>query len=119
MAFADAVAVTPIRLVERAATSIVTTVTPDGTNGNRFSVNRRTLLRVKNTNGATRTVTVNVTKLRDGLALPDVTFTVAATTGDVIWYGFESIFEQDDTGEAHITFSAVTDVTIQVIQLPA
>lgn len=119
MAFADAVALTPILLVARAATSVATLVTPDGTNGNRFLCNRKTQLRVKNTNAATRTVTVNVTKFRDGLALPDVTFTVAATTGDVIWYGFESIFEQDDTGEAHITFSAVTDVTVQVIQPPA
>lgn len=116
MAFADAVALTPIRLVKRTAVATGAFVTPDGTNGNKFPCYRNTELHVKNTNAATRTITVNVTKFRDGLALPDVTFVVAATTGDVTWTGFEAIFEQDDTGMAWITFSAVTDVTVQVIQ---
>ena len=119
MAFADAVALTPIRLVPRTAVSIATLANADGTDGNRFYCNRKTQLRVKNASGAPITVTVNVTKLRDGLALPDVTFSVPATTGDVIWSGFEGIFEQDDTGEAHITYSAVTSLTVQVIQPPA
>ena len=116
MAFADAVALTPIRMVERSAVSIATLTAADGTDGNRFAVNRLTQLRVKNASGSQITVTIEVTQLRAGLTLADVTFTVPATTGDVLWTGFSELLTQDDTGEAHITFSDVTTVTVQVIQ---
>lgn len=116
MAFADAVALTPIPLVEKAAVSIVTLVTPDGTNGNKFFANERTMLRVKNTNAATRTVTIDVTRTVEGQAVTDDTFVVAALTGDVIYTGFSEIFRQNAAGEVHVTFSAVTDVTVQVLQ---
>lgn len=116
MAFADATALTPIRMVERSAVSIATLANADGTNGNRFPVNRLTQLRVKNASGAPITVTIEVTKLRSGLTLADVTFSVAATSGDVLWTGFSELLTQDDTGEAHITYSSATSVTVQVIQ---
>lgn len=116
MAFASAVALTPIRPTARAAVSIATLTAADGTHGNRFAINRKTLLRVKNASGSSITVTLNITKTRDGLTLSNVTFTVPQTTGDVIWTGFSELFETGDTGEAHVTFSAVTSVTVQVIQ---
>lgn len=116
MAFADATVLTPIRMVERSAVSIATLASADGTDGNRFLCNRHTQLRVKNASGSEITVTVNVTKLRAGLTLADVTFTVPATTGDVLWTGFSELFTQDDTGEAFVEYSDVTTVTVQVIQ---
>lgn len=117
MAFADAVAITPIAMADKTAVATGTFVTPDGTNGNKFFANANTLLHVKNTNAATRTVTVNTNRSVEGLAVADATFTVAANTGDVTWSGFSSIFHQNQAGEVHIEFSAVTNVTVQVIQL--
>lgn len=117
MAFSSAVAIVPIAMVEKAAVSIATLITPDATNGNRFFGNRNTLLRVKNASGGTITVTVHTTRLVEGQAVADDTFTVAATTGDVIYSGFSDIFKQNQAGEVWVTFSAVSSVTAQVIQL--
>lgn len=117
MAFADAVAITPIQMADKEKVSIATLVTPDGTNGNKFFANANTLLRVKNTNAAIRTMTVHTNRSVEGLAVADSTFTVAATTGDVVYTGFSKIFHQNELGEVWVTFSAVTDVTVQVIQL--
>lgn len=118
MAFANAVAITPIQLTEKAAVSTATFVTPDGTDGNKFYANSKTILHCKNTNAATRTVTVVANRSVEGLAVASDTFVIPANTGDVMYAGFSSIFHQNEAGEVHITFSAVTDVTAQVLQLP-
>lgn len=115
--YASAVAITPIAMVEKSAVDVSTFVTPDATNGNKFFANRNTILHVKNSNAATRTITVHVTRLVEGQAVADDTFVVAATTGDVMYTGFSDIFAQDSTGNVWIEFSAVTNVTAQVIQL--
>jgi hypothetical protein len=117
MAFADAVAIVPISLTEKAAVDTSTFVTPDGTNGNKFFANANTILHVKNTNAATRTVTIDVTRTVEGQAVADDTFVVPATTGDVMYTGFSDIFKQNAAGQVHITFSAVLNVTVQVLQL--
>lgn len=117
MAFVSAVAITPIPLVEKAATITATFVTPDGTNGNKFFANRNTILHVKNTNAATRTITIHVTRTLEGQTVADDTFVVGALTGDVMYTGFTDIFAQNSIGEVWVEFSAVTDVTAQVLQL--
>lgn len=116
MAFADAVLVTPISLPVRVATSIETLVAADGTNGNKFVANENTILRVKNAGGAEITVTVVANYTVSGLVVANATFTVPATTGDVLWTGFAALFRQNAAKQIHVTFSAVTSVTIQVIQ---
>lgn len=118
MAFADAVALTPVALVEKAATALGAYTTPDGTNGNKFYANAKTVLHCKNANAATRTVTVNTNRSVEGLAVADDTFVIPADTGDVMYCGFSSIFAQNAAGEVHIEFSAVADVLVKVIQLP-
>lgn len=115
MAFVDAVALTPIQLTELTAVSIATLAAADGTNGNKFVANRRSLLRVKNASGGSITVTLHTNYTVHGLTVPDKTFTVPATTGDVLFSGFADIFDQDASGDVWITFSAVTSVTVQVI----
>lgn len=117
MAFADATALTPIRMSEKAAVSVATLSSVDGTNGNKFFANSKTLLRVKNASGGSVTVTVKSNREVEGLAVADDTFSVAATTGDVIYSGFSPVFHQNTTGEVWITFSSGTSVTAQVIQL--
>lgn len=118
MSYASAVALTPIEMVAMAATSVATLAAADGTNGNKFSANKRTMLRVKNGSGSIVTVTVHSNYSISGLALPDKTFTVAATTGDVIFSGFQSFQDEvttDSDIDVWIEFSAVTTVTVQVL----
>lgn len=120
MAFADAVALTPVPLTALAATSIAAALTAaDGTNGNKFPVSANTILRVKNGSGAEITVTVHTNRVIGGLTLPDKTFTVALTTGDVLFrFGDPlDIFWYDAaTRMGWITFSAVTTVTVKVYE---
>lgn len=118
MSYAAAVALTPIQAVALTAVSIATLTAADATNGNKFSANKHTLLRVKNGSGSIVTVTVHVNYTKSGLVLPDLTFTVPATTGDVIFGGFSNLFDEDTADldvDAWVTFSAVTTVTCQVI----
>jgi hypothetical protein len=54
----------------------------------------------------------------DGLAIPDRVVAVPATTGDVlIGLGAGDAYRQPD-GTAFIDYSAVTSVTVAVIQAP-
>jgi hypothetical protein len=117
MAFASAVAIAPIQMVPKAAVDCSTYITPDATNGNKFFANRNTLLRVKNSNAATRTVTIHVTRTLEGQTVADDTFVVPALTGEVVYTGFSDIFAQNAVGEVWIEFSAVTNVGVQVLQL--
>lgn len=116
MAFASAVALTPIQLTALTDISIATLAAADGTNGNRFVCNRNTIFRVKNGSGAPITVTVHANYSRDGLTLPDKTYSVAATTGDEVITGLTDTFLQSGTNEAWVEYSAVTTVTVQVLQ---
>lgn len=119
-AFASAVALTPIALIPGDIISISGALTAaDGTNGNRFIVNPRTIMRVKNASGAPITVTVHTNYLVGGLALANDTFVVPATTGDVLFkFGDPlAIYVYDAaTGQAWVEFSAVTTVTVAVYQ---
>lgn len=116
MAYADATALTPINLSEKAAVSVATLTAVDGTDGNSFNANAKTLLRVVNAAGAPITVTVHTNRSVEGLAVADDTFSVPATTGDVIYSGFSNIFHWNDTGGVWVEFSSGTSVTAQVIQ---
>lgn len=116
MAFASAVSLTPIRLEPFAGISIATLAAADGTNGNRFVANRNTILRVKNASVAQITVTVHTNRIINGITLGSDTFTVAATTGDVLYTGFNDVFHQNEADEVWVEFSDVTTVTVAVYQ---
>lgn len=120
MAFASAVVLTPVAFTPGAATSIAAALTAaDGTHGNRFILNPNTLLRVKNGSGSEITVTVNVNRAVGDLTVPDDTFTVPLTSGDVIWkpnQPLDMYWVDQATREAHIEFSAVTTVTVKVYE---
>ncbi len=120
MAFASAVVLTPVAFTPGASTSIAAALTAaDGTHGNRFILNPNTLLRVKNGAGADITVTVNVNRMVGDLTVPDDTFTVTATTGDVIWkpnQPLDMYWIDPATREAHIEFSSATTVTVKVYE---
>jgi hypothetical protein len=75
-----------------------------------------TFLVYKNTNAATRTVTIAVPGDTDyGEPLPDPTYTLAATTGE-LWIPLRKDFAVD--GRATVTVTpAVTDVTVAVVRV--
>jgi hypothetical protein len=114
--FASSVALTPIQLSPLSAVSVATLVTPDATNGNKFVVKPGTILRVKNASGSQITVTIHQVYTRNGASLPNLTFTVPLTTGDVEYKFPEVVKDFFYSGKtAWVEFSAVTSVTCQVV----
>jgi len=82
----------------------------------------RTMVEVKNTNGAGITVTIDIPVTVDGLAITDKAVAVALTVGDKIIGPFApSIYNQVAgtwVGYVLLTFSAVADVTVAWFRLP-
>lgn len=91
--------------------------TPSGTNDlASIGSGHNTFLHMKNTNGATRTVTVtHQGTTAYGQALPDAVYTIAATTGELmvpLYQGFDN-----GTGNAVVSITpAVTGVTAALIR---
>lgn len=84
----------------------------------KFTPGPQTFLHVKNTNGATRTVSVATV----GAPIPDLTKTFAAvslpaTTGDKMIGPFPPEHFQGSDGLATITWSVDTGVTVAVLDL--
>ena len=77
----------------------------------------RMFLRVKNTNGAPITVTVETPGTVDGLAIGDLAVVIPATTGDKVIGPFPPDTYNQSDGTIKVTFSAVTDVTIGAFRL--
>lgn len=84
-----------------------------------FLPSDRTMLYVKNTNAATRTITVTTPgTAAGGLAIADMVGTVGATTGELILGPFPaSSYADPTTGLATVTPSATAGVTYAVVQL--
>jgi len=90
----------------------------DQANGQQFQNTGRELLHVKNTNGATRTLTVDTPGSVDGQAIANPTFVIPATTGDKFIGPFPpAVYNQSD-GNVYLDWSADTNVTIAVLRLP-
>lgn len=80
--------------------------------------NERTFLHVKNTNAATRDVTVDSTQNCNQGFDHNLVVTVAATAGDVMIGPLpRARFGRASDGRAVITYSAVTGVTIAVVRV--
>jgi zona occludens toxin (predicted ATPase) len=89
--------------------------------GQSFYNDDRTAVIFKNTSGAPVTVTAETPGSVDGLAIPDKTISVPATTGER-WCKFDTrIYNQPpgsaNAGKVQLTFSAVTNVTLAVIRI--
>ena len=85
-----------------------------------FVPSDRLLLYVKNTNAATRDVTIVTTQTGvGGLPVNDMTGTVAATTGERIFGPFPySRFADPATGLATVNYTATANVTAALVELP-
>jgi hypothetical protein len=83
-----------------------------------FVPDDRTFLWVKNTNGATRDITVTSTQTGvGGLAVADVIVTIGATTGEEMIGPFP-YDKFASSGVATVTYSAATGVTAAVVRVP-
>jgi hypothetical protein len=86
--------------------------------GDTFVNDERTFLHIKNTNAATRDVTVTPSRLVDGRAASPLVVTVAALTGDVLIGPFPAADYNNTDNVVSITYSAVTNLTIALVRLP-
>lgn len=79
----------------------------------------RIMLHVKNTNAATRDVTITSQKpATPGLAPANLVVTVPATTGDKMIGPFDPTAWNDTTGRVQIAYSATTGVTVAAVRTP-
>lgn len=106
-------------IADVAGTTVDTTLV---TNGVRVAnaVPEETLIRVTNSAGATKLITVNAGDYPPAIAAGQgaVTGTVAATTG-VLWMGpFESGRVLQNNGDLEVDFASATAGTITVFRVP-
>lgn len=110
-------------ITPQAASTVGSTVTFEAANvlGNSFTPAHGRALHVKNGSGATITVTVPTPGNADvGLAIPDRTYTIVAGGHGVFGPGSPSVaglYAQTD-GTVNVDYSAVTTVTVAVIDHP-
>lgn len=99
------------------AATTPTYTTPDNTNGNYFNHPGGTILiHVKNTNAATRTLTLTTTAVKDGVAFTSPVYTIAATTGDSMICNLPP--QLQTAGQIYLDWSASTNVTVGIFALP-
>lgn len=85
-------------------------------NGDTAKVGPGFFLICKNAAGSPITLTLAVPgTLENNVAAPDTTFTVAATTGEV-WVPLDAYYADPSDGLCHITYSAITTVTVAVVK---
>lgn len=117
MSYANATALT-VKEIQRAGLDISGALqSPDGTNGNKFPNDGRTFLRVKNGSGSPITATVETPGSIDGQSISDLAVSIPATTGDKLIGPFTGNFHQSGTSDVFVTYSAVTNVTVDVYRL--
>ena len=100
------------------SSSIIPTYAAANVDGSRWKNTGKEFLHIKNTNAATRDITIVTPRTVDGLAVADVTFTIAITTGDRIVGPFSAETFNQAGGWGRVSFSAVADVTIALFKTP-
>ncbi len=85
--------------------------------GDQFQNDGRIFIHVKNTNVATRVVTINSQSNCSQGADHDIAVTVPANTGDVMIGPFPPSRFDDGSGFVQVTYESEVDVTIAAIRL--
>ena len=77
-----------------------------------------TFIQVKNVSGSPVTVTIQLPQTVDGQTVPNKTVSVPATTGDRMIGPFTpALYNQPNTDQVYVDFSAVTSVTVAALRL--
>ncbi|MBP2653354.1 MAG: hypothetical protein H6Q73_923 [Firmicutes bacterium] len=96
----------------------LTTTLASAVSGGDYFVNTgKSVLRVKNASSAAVTVTVAAQTACPLGTLHNIAVSVAAA-GDVLIGPFPPAYYNDANGYAYITYSAVTSVTVAVVEIP-
>lgn len=105
----------PITNITRTGVSLAAAGTAGNSVDNHEFVNDgNTILRVKNTDGASKTVTLRIARTVDGQAVTNRTVNVGATTGDVAMGPFPVV---DYGSLMQVDLSAATGVTLYAYTL--
>lgn len=112
------VALTPQQIALTGLTPTFTAPTDAGAGGGwSFPNTGDTFIRIKNTGGAQRVVTLLTPATIGGVAISDPTVTIPATTGDILIGPFDpSLFNQSD-GAVYVEVDATTGLTAAAITL--
>lgn len=84
--------------------------------GNSYALSRHRALHVKNGSASPITVTIPTPGTVDGLAIADRAISVPAGSDRLIGLGDGTVYRQTG-GVAHVDYSAVTTVTVAVIEV--
>jgi hypothetical protein len=95
-----------------------TSAAPDVANGNQVVNDGSTFLYVKNTGGGACTISIKIPRTVDGVAVPDKTVVVPATTGEryIGPFGVGDYNQAD--GSVYYDASTATGVTVAALRLP-
>ncbi|WP_433355626.1 hypothetical protein ACQP25_17245 [Microtetraspora malaysiensis] len=101
----------------RAGVNLAAALTPAAVDGHAFDYNARRMLRVKNSGGTARTVTVQIPGTVDGQDIMDRPYVIPATTGDVLIPPFPAVYRQPN-GKVHIDYDDPAGLSVAVFELP-
>jgi hypothetical protein len=103
------------------STGTVVTYAAATAGGDKFPNDGKTVLRVKNSDSSPHSVTVNSVENCDQGFDHDEPSSVAVANGGVIreFGPFPMALYNDADGYAHVTYTAVTSVTVAAVQLPS
>jgi hypothetical protein len=104
--------------VVRTGSGVTPTYNVTDVGGDKFSPGPRVFVHAKNTNAAVRIVTFATAGKLAEFDVADMTATIPATTGDKILGPFPADIFAGTDGLVAMTYDAVTDLTIAVLQLP-
>jgi hypothetical protein len=108
--------------VTRASNGLTPTYAAASGGGDACETGDDIFLHVKNTNAATRDVTVAIPTAAStypGVVYTNTVCTIPATTGDKMIGPISNLYRDPTTGLATITYSAATNLTIACIKLQA
>ncbi len=97
-------------------TGLSTAYTAAIADGHKFLFDKQVFVHIKNTNGSSRTLTIQTPGTVDGLAVADRTVTIPATTGDVMVGPFSDKYLQSDD-MVYIDYSDTAGVTAGIFRL--
>ncbi|WP_440100028.1 hypothetical protein [Streptosporangium sp. H16] len=101
----------------RAGLNLGAALTPANTDGHMFVHSARRQLRIKNTNAAARTVTVQIPATVDGQDIVDRPYVIPALTGDVLIPPFPDVYRRGD-GKVFVDYSDVAGLSVALYELP-
>ena len=90
----------------------------DSVNGMEFLNDGNVILHFKNTNGASRTATIQTSALVGGLAVAEETVVVPATTGEKITKTFDPAIYGQAGGKVFIDLDASAGLTVAAYRIP-